>query len=34
MYSDYYGLNMMKDAADSIFSSDLKPMDPAYKGFI
>lgn len=34
MYSDFYGLNMMRDCADSIYSADLKPMDPAYKDFI
>jgi hypothetical protein len=25
---------MMRDCADSIYSADLKPMDPAYKEFI
>ncbi|CAD8094965.1 unnamed protein product [Paramecium primaurelia] len=34
LYSDYYWLNIMRDAADSIYASDLKPMDPIYKGFI
>ena len=34
MYSDFYGLNMMRDCIDSIYSVDLKPMDPAYKEFI
>lgn len=27
IYSEFYGLNMMRDAADTIFSEDLKPMD-------
>ena len=27
-------MNIMRDAADSIYASDLKPMDPIYKGFL